>query len=96
MALDNEIYDRLFAALNDGVKKVSRTDCKTDKRVYKLFRTKSYSLQEKFNHVTDKYEYVMVSFISINLSIFQITRNLKILINSHAGRKMTTLKKGMP
>ena len=68
MALDNEIYDRLFAALNDGVKKVSRTDCQTDKRVYKLFRTKSYSLQEKFNPVTDKFEYVMVSFY-INQSI---------------------------
>ena len=69
MALDNEIYnDRLFAALNDEVKKVSRTDCQTDKRVYKLFRTKSYSLQEKFNPVTDKFEYVMVSFY-INQSI---------------------------
>ena len=53
MALDNELYDRLVEALIKGEKKTSRNDCQIDRRVYKLFNSKCYKLQDIFNPVIE-------------------------------------------
>ena len=79
MALDNELYDGLVEALKIGEKKSSRNDCPNDRRVYKLFESKYYKLENIFNPVKERTENHMVSYYLSQSSKRKVT-TLKIVI----------------
>ena len=53
-AINDEMYDKLKTALEDGKFQIKRNSSSTEKRVYRLFHSKKYELRKVYNPVLEE------------------------------------------